>query len=97
MAIYSDFLSIPLPFGGACNGGDNAGHRAPATVIVLAEHACQPQETLTIGKERDGKIPLVVKADSVRFPGITLHLDVWLHSRRCGKDVRWNGIRKSMV
>ena len=70
VAIASDFLSIPLAFGGVCDAGQNvnmdcvADPDCPGGTCVLA------QETLTIGKERNGVIPVVVKASSVRIPVI---------------------------
>ncbi len=71
VAIASDFLSIPLPLGPACNGGDNAGATC-ATQDDCPGGTCVPsQQILTVGKKSaDGTIPVVVKASTVKFPGI---------------------------
>jgi len=72
VTIANDVMSIPLPFGPTCNGGNNAGY-ACASDTDCPGGACVPsQETFTIGKECDGTIPMVVKADSVRFSSITV-------------------------
>jgi len=70
VVLESDFLSIALPFGGACNDGDNAFQPCGTNADCSAGICVQSTENLTIGKERDGKIPVVVKGDSVKFPGI---------------------------
>jgi hypothetical protein len=63
-------INLPLPFGAACIGGANLGVSCTTDVDCPGATCVQAQETLTVGKEKDGKIPVVVKASSVHFPGI---------------------------
>jgi hypothetical protein len=77
VSIDSDFLSIPLPFGGMCSPVPDCS----VVPVCLGQPCsadtdcpggtCMPwQETLTVGKEKDGKIPVVMKASSVHYPGV---------------------------
>jgi hypothetical protein len=70
VAIASDFLSIPLPLGATCNGGDNANQPCTTNDECPGGTCVQSQQVLTVGKERNGQIPVVVKAASVKYPGI---------------------------
>ena len=70
VAIASDFLSIPLPIGPACLGGGNAGGLCTDNGDCPGGTCAQAQQTLTVGKQKNGKIPVVVKAASVGLPGI---------------------------
>src|SRR5579862_1131556 len=74
VAIDSDFLSIPLPFGDVCASGDNVNQSCTTdadcpngTTGMLCLASTQ---TLTVGREVNGQIPYVIKAASVKFPGI---------------------------
>jgi hypothetical protein len=66
------FVSIPEPFLGTCDGKNNViGNCYPNDDCGRGGTCTQfPGETLTIGKPRDGKIPVVIKADSVHIPAI---------------------------
>src|SRR5579862_5149966 len=66
----SDFRSLLLPFGSFCTGGDNLDNPCFSDGDCPGGACVPSQETLTIGKERDGEIPVVVKVDSIRLPGI---------------------------
>ena len=70
VAIASDFLSIPLPFGNVCAGGDNANQACTSAADCPGGTCTASKQVLTVGKEVNGQIPFVVKAASVVFPGI---------------------------
>jgi hypothetical protein len=69
-AIAGDFLLIPWPIGGGCDGGANANLPCVTDGDCPGAACIQARQLWTVGKERDGKIPVVVKASSVHFPGI---------------------------
>jgi len=60
-AIISDFLSVPLPLGASCVGGVNIGNPCGSDLDCLGGTCMPSHEVLTLGKEKDGKIPVVVK------------------------------------
>ena len=66
----SDFLSIPLPFGTTCNGGTNASLPCATAADCPGGTCLQSSYVWTVGKEKDGRIPVVIKAGSVQFPAI---------------------------
>ena len=72
VSIASDFLTLPLPLQGLCLEGELAGDPCLTNEECGEGGVCSdpPVQRFTIGKRRDGRIPLVVKASSVEYPGI---------------------------
>ena len=91
VTVDSDFISVPLPFGGACSGGDNVTRSCNADPDCPGGTCLRPQETLTIGKAKAGKIPVVVKANSVNIPGIKAPIGCWcirgVAAKTCGGTI----------
>lgn len=68
ITIASDFLSIPFAFGSVCDGGPYANTYCTADADCPSHTCVLAEETLALGKERGGLIPVVVKTSSVRIP-----------------------------
>ena len=62
VVIVSDFLSIPLPLGATCYGGANIGNPCGSDVDCPGSACVPSHQVLTVGKQKDGRIPVVVKA-----------------------------------
>src|SRR5262249_53509038 len=56
--------------GGACAGGDNANWSCITDAECPGGTCVPPHAVLTVGKQRDGRIPVIVKASSVALFGI---------------------------
>jgi hypothetical protein len=69
-ATDGDFLLIPWLSGGSCDGGANVNLPCVTDDDCPGAACVPPRQVWTVGKERDGKIPVVVKATSVKSPGI---------------------------
>ena len=70
--VSSPVLTLPLPIGNGCLGGSTPGAPCMTDSDCGAGGVCAAaSETFRVGRDRgDGIIPLVVKADSVKFPRI---------------------------
>ena len=70
VAITSDFISLPEPFGGICAGGNSATFYCLGDADCAGGACVQAQQVLTVGEEKNGMIPVVVRAVSIQIPGI---------------------------
>ena len=70
LVIDSDSQPFPFPLDGMCDGGANAKEACNSDADCRGGTCRQSQEVLTLGKQKEGQIPLVVKVASVRFPPI---------------------------
>lgn len=70
--VHGQVLTLPLPIGNGCVGGPTPGAPCTTTDDCGAGGVCDPAtQTFKVGKpSADGSIPVVVKADSVKFPRI---------------------------
>lgn len=70
--VHGSVLTVPLPIGNGCEGGANPGAPCSMDSDCGVGGVCTPAtQTFKVGKDcGDGIVPLVVKADSVKFPRI---------------------------
>ena len=70
LILASDFLSFPEGLYGVCEGGTEDSYSCDDDTPCPHGTCRLPRQTLTIGRERNGKVPVVVKAVSIQYPGI---------------------------
>jgi hypothetical protein len=65
---------LPLPIGNGCQGGSKDSQPCETTADCPGGGVCIPgTQTFLVGKDRgDGRLPVVIKADSVKFPRINV-------------------------